>query len=476
MSKTIPTMSQVHENLGGLDGTVHHYGFGQWSLKVDQDVDKNISEHNKQLISHLQDLCTGNLPIIFKNLNGNPPSLPGSTTMQDALDTAGAFTYNELNSLAKDHPDTITPDMLDTLRLLSGLKHQGCSAADATVAIQRYNQLSDKDKSWVGGVFDSDEGASRDEYATPHVTNPDAKKKDRKETWTVQEDLHVDLSSKQHRLALFLTKADSNQLGNMKDFTNLTNLSADEQAHATLLNSSLDKLSDDDKNTISGIIQGLARTSVTPAAASGTGSTGAASGTAAASTSATSNSATSASSGAANAPDPSVVKTSLNLKDMQSLDLGTLFALVMSDRSSALDREVRSYSSDVEAKNSQLGSYQNLMTKMRTLQNSDPDGKSNISGEYFTKSDGTSVKITDYLHEAGILPESDDGSDLDSTTFNNMMTSLKSKTDTLTSDSQEAFTKLQAQMDKYNQAISAETNFETKWHNMIMSVVANLKS
>lgn len=170
-------------------------------------------------------------------------------------------------------------------------------------------------------------------------------------------------------------------------------------------------------------------------------------------------------------PSPSDVKA-MGLSTDQTVDLGTLMYEVMNDRASALDSLVRGYAADVEQSNANLKTLNNLMDALRTKQGSDPNDKVNIADLEFTDADGNSQNAAAYLEQYGV---SDGQTEFESQDFDNMLTRLKSKADTFTSDSQEQMTKLQATMDKYNQTVNTISSFEQKWNSMLMAIIANLK-
>ena len=163
----------------------------------------------------------------------------------------------------------------------------------------------------------------------------------------------------------------------------------------------------------------------------------------------------------------------MGCNDKNLIDLGSLMYQVLADRVSTLDLQVRSYAEAVQQKNGELKTLNNAMTVLRTNMNDNSKKDTDISELTFQDDSGKTRQLTGYLIDQGVAKDSTDFSKLSMTEVDNMLTSLKSNSDILSSDSTEAMTKLQQMMDKYNQATSTQTNFESKWNSSISGIIAN---
>ncbi|MEM8985384.1 MAG: hypothetical protein AAGC95_01555 [Pseudomonadota bacterium] len=151
--------------------------------------------------------------------------------------------------------------------------------------------------------------------------------------------------------------------------------------------------------------------------------------------------------------------------------LATLMYQVMADRVSTLDNQVRSYADGVQKKNDELKTLTNAMAEVREV--SKTKGKSNFSEATFTDASGKDVSLSQFLSEQGVASE-DKLNSMNPTEVQEMLSSLKEKSDILSSDSSQAMTKLQQVMDKYNQATTMQTNLQSKFNSLDMSIRRNL--
>lgn len=150
--------------------------------------------------------------------------------------------------------------------------------------------------------------------------------------------------------------------------------------------------------------------------------------------------------------------------------LSSLMYQVMADRVSTLDHQVRDYAAAVQDKNNQLKTYTNAMAEVRLA--SKDKGKTDFSDVTFEDASGKEMSLATFLTENGVANASKLGN-MKPTEVQEMLSSLKEKSDLISSDSTQAMTKLQQIMDKYNQATTTQTNLQSKFNTMDMAVIRN---
>lgn len=162
----------------------------------------------------------------------------------------------------------------------------------------------------------------------------------------------------------------------------------------------------------------------------------------------------------------------LGLEKNEIVDLATLMFQVMADRVSAMDQQVRVYAEGVQQKNNELKTINNAMSAVR--QASADTKKANLTNVTFEDASGKSMLLSDFLTEKSVNDDPSKLKKMDSNEVNSLLASLKEKADVLSSESTQAMTKLQQAMDKYNQATTTQTNIESKFNSLQMSVRRNL--
>ncbi|MEM8819262.1 MAG: hypothetical protein AAGE90_07040 [Pseudomonadota bacterium] len=161
--------------------------------------------------------------------------------------------------------------------------------------------------------------------------------------------------------------------------------------------------------------------------------------------------------------------------DLDTMDLGSLMFEVMQGRCEALDKTVRTYGKQVQAKNDAIKTIQAAIDQLPAAPEK---GKPpvDISGTTFDDPiSGKTMKLTDYMSQndiklgKGVDPKKMSAADLD-----NLRSSLNSHSESLSSDSQLSMTRLQQAMDKYSTSVNMLTNFLSKWNSMLQSIARNL--
>ncbi|MEM9618033.1 MAG: hypothetical protein AAF936_08745 [Pseudomonadota bacterium] len=170
---------------------------------------------------------------------------------------------------------------------------------------------------------------------------------------------------------------------------------------------------------------------------------------------------------------PEFVDT-LGFGDKGRVDLGSLMYQVMADRIDNLDKQVRDFADSLDQRNKEISTNTNAVIALRANLPGD-GGEVDVRGLTFTDGNGNDVPLAGYLQQQGVITDSTDLSTMSDTDINNLMDSINAKTDTLNSESTAEMTKLQQHMDKYSQAVSAQTNFESKWNSMMQSITSNLR-
>lgn len=155
------------------------------------------------------------------------------------------------------------------------------------------------------------------------------------------------------------------------------------------------------------------------------------------------------------------------------IDLGSLMFQVMGDRIDSLDKQVREFADSVDERNKAIETNTNAITALRANV-LDGGGAVNISNLTFTDSDGRTASVAGCLHAQGIIKDNADLSSLSQADIKTLIESLSAKNDTLNSEATSEMTKMQQHMDKYQQAVSMQTNFESKWHSMMQAITGNL--
>ena len=156
------------------------------------------------------------------------------------------------------------------------------------------------------------------------------------------------------------------------------------------------------------------------------------------------------------------------------IDLGSLMYQVMADRIETLDSQVRDYADSVDQRNKEIATNTNAMIELRA--NLPADGSAaNLSGLTFTDGDGREASLAAYLGNEGFITGDTNLSALSYNDIDTLITSIGDKNDTLNSEATADMTKLQQHMDKYSQAVSAQTNFESKWNTMMNAIMSNLR-
>lgn len=162
----------------------------------------------------------------------------------------------------------------------------------------------------------------------------------------------------------------------------------------------------------------------------------------------------------------------MGFKPNEIVDLATLMFQVLADRISTLDQQVRVYAEGVQDKNNELKTLNNAMTVIRT--ETSGEKKSDLSEVEFSNAQGKSVKLADYLMDAKVITDPEKLEKIGGIELDSMLSSLKSKSDILSSESTEAMTKLQQAMDKYNQSTTTQTNVESKFNSLKMGINSKL--
>jgi len=168
----------------------------------------------------------------------------------------------------------------------------------------------------------------------------------------------------------------------------------------------------------------------------------------------------------------------LGIPDADSVDIGTLMFLVLMDRMQSQDDLIRGYTEDVDKKNQDLKNATAAQAALRAC-NAD-SGDVDITDTYFTNQSGDEVSVYDYCKAYGIdIPQDSNGNaktSLNSTEMDNLLTSMKSYSDTLSTDAQSALQKLQQATDRYSNTNSLLTNFESAWRSMLKEVIGNIRA
>ncbi|MEM9618032.1 MAG: hypothetical protein AAF936_08740 [Pseudomonadota bacterium] len=152
--------------------------------------------------------------------------------------------------------------------------------------------------------------------------------------------------------------------------------------------------------------------------------------------------------------------------------LSTLMYQVMADRVSTLDQQVRGFADRVQKKNDELKTYSNAMTKVQTV-SGDSKKDTDFSDVTFEDASGKEVSLAQFLIDQKVANESDID-DMSATQTQEMLSSLQDKSDIRSSESSQEMTKLQQSMDKYNQSTTAQTNLQSKFNTLDMSIRRNL--
>ena len=160
----------------------------------------------------------------------------------------------------------------------------------------------------------------------------------------------------------------------------------------------------------------------------------------------------------------------MGFHDEEVVPLSNLMYQVMADRVSTLDQRVRSFAEAVQDKNDQLKTYTNAMNAVKDA--SKNKGKTDFSDVTFQDASGKDVSLATFLADNKIANASKvEG--MKATDVQELLSSLKEKSDLISSDSTQAMTKLQQVMDKYNQATTTQTNVQSKFNTMDMAVIRN---
>ncbi len=169
---------------------------------------------------------------------------------------------------------------------------------------------------------------------------------------------------------------------------------------------------------------------------------------------------------------PSVL-ADMGVGEQGRIDLGTLMFQVMADRIETLDNQVREYANTVDQQNKVIATNTNAMAALRGSM--PDDGRDvNLSEVTFEDGAGNTVSLAGYLHNEGLVKSDADLGKVSQSDINSMMTTIGERNDVLNSESTATMTKLQQTMDKYQQAVQTQTNFEAKWNSMLNAIIGNL--
>lgn len=163
----------------------------------------------------------------------------------------------------------------------------------------------------------------------------------------------------------------------------------------------------------------------------------------------------------------------LGFAEQGKIDLGSLMFQVMADRVESLDNQVREFADMVDQQNKQLSTNTNAMAALRANLPED-GGTVDLSNVTFEDGDGNTVSLAGYLNEEGLIKDGANLGHMSDTDIDNMLSSINGKNDVLNSESTATMTKLQQTMDKYQQAVQVQTNFEAKWNTMLNAIIGNL--
>ncbi|MEM6439897.1 MAG: hypothetical protein AAF763_09430 [Pseudomonadota bacterium] len=150
-------------------------------------------------------------------------------------------------------------------------------------------------------------------------------------------------------------------------------------------------------------------------------------------------------------------------------DLASLMFEVMQDRCEALDSSVRSYASMVQDKNLEI---KQMNAALEVIPTDDDDFS--LDTMVTDPESGEEMTLEDFCNEHDVTIPEHDGDTLSTEQCATLRTSITNRTNSLTSDSQLAMTQLQTAMNKYEQAVSALTNFMNSWHEMMMEVLQHM--
>lgn len=415
-----------------------------------------INEREQNLISQVTDFCDTDTINSFSIAlaSGQPIS---DEQINDIMDVANTLSPNELKQLAA--AGIITDQDANMLIVAGGIKNSSMwqdnpdATDNARAAFTNFMAMSPDQQNVVLEQFSQIDVEHK-------VTVLKGKSTVEKEVQDLTSEVSAN-SPSQERTALFLAKAGSDNLSDVSKFVNWDFDSSDGALAAALSGiTGWDDLNETQQAGLTTLIQSLGSENYD-----------------------------------GDVPGPNDLYRQINGEDSESplppqgenqtdtdyynslpddwqsvVDLGTLMYQVMADRVQTMDDQVRGYAADVEKKNAELKQLNDAMAALRAGESDDPDVKTDIAHD-IQLPDGT--YLADYLDREGIpRPDSDK---LSPDQVADLLTSMKNEADTLTSESQLAMTKLQQQMDKYSQAVSTLTNFESKWNTMMGSILGNLR-
>lgn len=453
MSIDLNTHVHVHHNLGAnhdymdneLDETQHG-----------RAVHAEINDQEQALIDKVSTACNDGTvnSVMVAVASGQPLS---DDQINDLMDVANTLSPSELKQLAA--AGVITDQDANMLIVAGGIKNSSMwqdnpdATDNARTALTNFMAMSPQDQDVVLDQFS--------QISVDHkVTVMQGKIGAGNEVQDLTTEVGANNPS-QERTALFLAKAGTDNLSDVSKFVNWDFDSSDGALAAALSGiTNWDSLTETQQNGLTTLIQSLGSENYD-----------------------------------GDVPDPNDVYRQINGEDPENplppqgenqtdtdyynslpddwksvVDLGTLMYQVMADRVQTMDDQVRGYAADVEKKNAELKQLNDAMAQLRAGENTDPTKTTNIAVD-IKLSDGTT--LADYLDSKGIpRPDSDE---LKPEQVADLLTSMKNEADTMTSESQLAMTKLQQQMDKYSQAVSTLTNFESKWNTMMGSILGNLR-
>ncbi len=162
----------------------------------------------------------------------------------------------------------------------------------------------------------------------------------------------------------------------------------------------------------------------------------------------------------------------MGFSDDEVVDVASLLYQVLADRVDTLDQQVRGYAEGVQEKNDELKTLNNAMTAVRAA--STGEKKTDLSEVTFQDAHGKEVLLSDYLVDNNIIGDASKlDKKLDRTAIDSQLSSLRSKSDIISSESTQEMTKLQQSMDKYNQCTTQQTQCESKFNSQKMAVIQN---
>ena len=165
------------------------------------------------------------------------------------------------------------------------------------------------------------------------------------------------------------------------------------------------------------------------------------------------------------------------INDIMTMDLGSLMYMVLNTRASALDNQVRQYAATVQRENVELQNYNAAMEVAESNTNVTSATSGTQTFKYTDPVTGevSDMSVSDFMDQEGIAYPNDDGDNKYSADeWNTIVTNIKGGTSSLTSQSQLDTTDMQQEIDKYQQTTDMITNFESKWHSMLTSIIGNL--